>query len=85
MNTFSFSYKGYNAAVVAGPGGTGGTFPPNTNVLELQEWGSIVEKFQIFVKFFKIFIKIFLKTFKMFNYISKICLKFNKFYSHHNH
>ena len=36
MNTFSFSYKGYNAAVVAAPGGTGGTFPPNTNVLELQ-------------------------------------------------
>ena len=43
-DTFSFSYKGYNAAVVATPGGTGGTFPSNTNVLELQEWGSIVEK-----------------------------------------
>ena len=37
MNTFSFSCKGYNPAVIAAPGGTGGMFPPNTNVLELQE------------------------------------------------
>ena len=54
------------APVAAPEGGGPGERPPNTKVLELREWESIVGKFKIFVKFFHIFIKIFLKTFKKF-------------------